>query len=190
VAGEPTAQVAVKHLVRLRVRRAGTKGTFSGSVGPAHPGRAVVIEQLKSGAWAPLTTVKTTSTSTFKLARKLKACKRYRFRATTAADAEHLAGESTTVRVSPHRLTLKLSRRGRTVTLTGGASPAHPGKTVVLRVKRGTTFARFGKVRLSSRSTFKLARKVKPGSYSFRAELPRDRCHFAGKSAVRSITVP
>jgi hypothetical protein len=30
-------------------------------------------------------------------------------------------------------------------------------------------------------------RKVKPGSYAFRAELGKDRCHFGGRSAVRSI---
>jgi hypothetical protein len=180
----------VKHLVRLAVRRSGTRGKFSGSVGPSHTGKDVVIEQLKSGAWAPLATVKTTSTSTFTLARKLKACKRYRFRATTAADADHLAGESSTVRVAPHRLSLKLSRSGRRVSFTGGARPAHPGKTVVLRVKQGTRFASFAKVKLSRRSTFKLARKLKPGSYSFRAELPGDRCHFPGRSPVRSVTVP
>jgi predicted GH43/DUF377 family glycosyl hydrolase len=190
VATQPTAQVAVEHLVRLKVRRSGRRGRFSGSIGPVHADKPVVIEQLKRGAWAPLTTVTTTSTSTFALARKLKACKRYRFRATTAADAAHLAGVSATVRVAPHRVTLKLARKGRRVTFTGKVRPPHPGKTLVLRVRRGTSFARFAKVRISKRSTFKLARRLKPGGYSFRAELPRDRCHFAGKSRVRSVTVP
>ena len=190
VGGEPTAQVAVAHRVRLKVRRSGRRGRFTGSVGPVHAGRSVAIEQLKSGAWAQVATVKTTSTSTFVLARKLKACKRYRFRATTAADADHLAGASAAVRVAPHRLALKLSRSGRRVTFSGSVRPAHPGKTVVLRVKQGTRFARYATVKLSRRSTFKLARKLKPGSHSFRAELPRDRCHFPGRSSVRTIEVP
>jgi hypothetical protein len=94
------------------------------------------------------------------------------------------------VRVSLHKVSLKLARSGRRVTFTGTARPAHPGKTIVLRVKRGTRFASFAKARLSRRSTFKLARKLKPGSYTFRAELPGDRCHFPGRSPARSITVP
>ena len=188
--GEPTAQVGVKHRVRLAVRRSGRRGRFSGSVGPVHAAKDVVIEQLRSGAWAALATVRTTSTSTFTLARRLKACKRYRFRATTAADADHLAGESAIVRVALHKVSLKLSRSGRRVSFAGTARPAHPGKTVVLRIKQGTRFASFAKARLSRRSTFSLARKLKPGSYTFRAELPGDRCHFPGRSPARSITVP
>jgi hypothetical protein len=79
--------------------------------------------------------------------------------------------------------------KSRTVTLSGRVTPSHPGQALIIKVKKGSSFVRFAKLKLSRRSTFVLKRKLAPGTYSFRADRPADRDHFPGKSPVRTVTV-
>ena len=186
---EPTVAVAVKHLVKLRVRRRGTRGTFTGSVGPRHPGRVVVIEKRASGRWVKFATLKTNSKSLYSTVKRLKPRAKYQFRARTAADADHLAGVSKVALVDAQKVSLSATVSGRTVTLSGRVTPSHPGQAVVIKVQKGGSFVRFAKLTLSRRSTFVLKRRLARGTYAFRADRPADRDHFPGKSAVRTLTV-
>ena len=188
-AAEPTVSVAVKHLVRLRVRRRGTRGTFTGSVGPRHPGRVVVIQKRSGGRWVKFAKLKTSSKSTFSTVKRLKRRAKYQFRARTAADAEHLAGVSKVALVDAQKVTLSASVKARTVILSGRVTPSHPGQALIIKVQKGGSFVRFAKLKLSPRSTFLLKRKLARGTYSFRADRPADRDHFPGKSPVRTVTV-
>jgi hypothetical protein len=142
-----------------------------------------------SGIWRPFATAKTDSTSAFKVSKKIAACARYTLKATTAADAEHLAGESAPALVELHKVTLKLSKKGRTVTFTGKVSPKHAGKSLLLKVQKGTVFSKLAKVKLSKKSTFRFRKKLKKGTYAFRADMAQDKCHFAGSSAVRTVVL-
>ena len=65
LAAEPTAAVSVAHLVKLTVKRKGTKGYVKGSVGPAHTGLAVQVQQKKGSRWVTVKKLKTTSKSAF-----------------------------------------------------------------------------------------------------------------------------
>jgi hypothetical protein len=189
VAVEPTVAVAVKHKVTLRVRRRGTRGTFTGSVGPRHPGRVVVIQKRAAGRWVKFATLKTNSRSLYSTVKRLKRRAKYQFRARTAADTEHLAGVSKVALVDAQKVSLSATVKGRTVTLTGRVTPSHPGQALIIKVQKGGSFVRFAKLRLSSRSTFVLKRRLARGTYAFRADRPGDRDHFPGKSPVRTVTV-
>jgi predicted GH43/DUF377 family glycosyl hydrolase len=186
-----TVSVAVQHLVTLNVVRKRGKGYFRGRVGPSHPARLVVIQLKKGSGWVTFTKVKTSSRSTFAAVKKLKMRAKYRFRATTAADAEHLAGTSPVVYVVKQKVSLKVVLKGRKAILTGTVTPPHPGKpfSIKMLVGTSTTWVTLAKGKLSSKSTFRLVRKLKPGSYQLRAETPDDRDHFGGQSAVRKIVV-
>jgi hypothetical protein len=86
-------------------------------------------------------------------------------------------------------VSLAASTKGRTVTLSGRVRPSHAGQPVIIKVKKGTSFVRFARLKLSRRSTFVLKRKLARGTYSFRADRPSDRDHFPAKSPVRTVTV-
>jgi predicted GH43/DUF377 family glycosyl hydrolase len=189
VAAEPTVTVGVKHRVTLRVVRRGTRGTFTGSVGPRHPRRVVVIQKRASGRWVKFATLRTNSRSRFSTVKRLKRLAKYQFRARTAADSEHLAGVSKVALVDRQKVSLTVGVRRRTVTLSGRVTPNHAGQPVIIKVKKGTSFVRFARLRLSRRSTFVLKRKLARGAYSFRADRPADRDHFPSKSPVRTVTV-
>jgi predicted GH43/DUF377 family glycosyl hydrolase len=188
-AAEPTVEVAVKHLVKLRVRRRGTRGTFTGSVGPRHADRVVVIEKRASGRWVKFKTVKTGGKSTFRTVKRLKRRAKYQFRARTAADADHLAGVSKVALVDAQKVSLSATVKGRTVTLSGRVTPSHPRQVLIIKVQKGGSFVRFAKLTLSRRSTFVLKRRLARGTYAFRADRPGDRDHFPGKSSVRTVSV-
>jgi predicted GH43/DUF377 family glycosyl hydrolase len=94
---EPTASVSVAYQVTLRVARKGGSRVFRGKVAPSKRGRIVVIQVKSRSGWKRFAKVKLSKKSTFTLLRKLAGHKRYRFRATTAADSKHLAGVSRVV---------------------------------------------------------------------------------------------
>jgi hypothetical protein len=96
---EPTVSVSVAYLVTLRVARKGGSWSFRGKVGPNRRGRTVLIQVKTRSGWKRFAKVKLSKKSTFALLRKLSGHKRYRFRASTAADAAHLAGVSRIVSV-------------------------------------------------------------------------------------------
>jgi len=100
-AGAPDALVTVfvKHLVTLSVVKKGGKAYFRGKIGPRHPNRLVLVQVRKGSRWVTFGKVKTTKRSTFLLAKTLKAGVHYKFRATTGADRQHLAGVSRVVRL-------------------------------------------------------------------------------------------
>jgi predicted GH43/DUF377 family glycosyl hydrolase len=99
VAAEPTVSVSVAYLVTLRVARKGGSWSFRGKVAPSKRGRIVVLQVKTRSGWKRFAKVKLSRKSTFALLRKLSAHKRYRFRASTAADSAHLAGLSRIVSV-------------------------------------------------------------------------------------------
>lgn len=191
--GVDSAAVAVQvaELVKLKVRRKGTKGYASGSVGPIHVGKIVLLQQKKGSRWVTLKKLKTSSTSGFKYTvTKLAKKGKYQFRAQTAADTEHLAGMSAIFYSDPIKMSLAIKRSGRTLTFSGKASPSHPRKAIVIKVLKGTTWSTFAKLKLSSRSTFSYRKKVAAGTYKFRVDIAGDRDHWPGKSAERAVTVP
>jgi hypothetical protein len=98
VSPEPTATVLVKHKITLKGRRLSGKVYLSGTVGPRHVRRLVLVQRKIGRRWVTIARVRTTRRSTFKVVRKAPA-KRALFRARIAADREHLANISRTRRV-------------------------------------------------------------------------------------------
>ncbi len=96
---EATVSVSVAYRVTLKVGRKGGKRSFVGKVAPSKRGRVVVIQVKTRHGWKRFAKVKLSRKSTFKLLRALAGHKKYRFRATTAADPKHLAGMSRIVTV-------------------------------------------------------------------------------------------
>ena len=96
---EPTVSVSVAYRITLKVGRKGGKRSFVGKVAPSKRGRVVVIQVKTRHGWKRFAKVKLSRKSTFKLLRALAGHKKYRFRATTAADSKHLAGMSRVVTV-------------------------------------------------------------------------------------------
>jgi hypothetical protein len=94
---EPTAAVLVKHKITLKGRRASGKIYLSGTIGPRHPRRVVLIQKKSGSRWVTIAKVRTSTQSTFKLVRKAPP-KKALFRARIGADKEHLANVSRTVR--------------------------------------------------------------------------------------------
>lgn len=183
--------VQVAERVLLKVRRKGTKGYVSGTVGPAHVRKIVVLQQRKGSRWVTIKKLKTSSKSAYAYTvTKLKPKGKYQFRASTAADAEHLAGKSAIAYVDAIKIGLTIKRSGRTLTFTGKASPSHPRKAIVIKVLKGTSWTTFAKLKLTSRSTFTHKKKVAAGVYKFRVDIGGDSDHWPGKSVVRTVTVP
>jgi hypothetical protein len=94
---EPTVVVLVKHKITLKGRRARGKVYLSGTIGPRHARRTVLVQKRSGSRWVTFARVRTSRRSTFKVVRKAPA-KKARFRARIAADKEHLANVSRTVR--------------------------------------------------------------------------------------------
>ena len=186
---EPTLSVSVAHLVALSVVRKGAKGYFRGRVGPSHPGRVVIIQIKKSSGWKTFAKLKTSKTSTFSAVRKLSPRAKYRFRASTAADAQHLAGMSPIVYVVKMKVSLTVKLARRKATFAGTVTPSHPGRVVVIQKLVGTKWVAIGKAKLSSSSTFRFVRTLTPGTYDFRAVTSADRDHWGGESRTRHVAV-
>ena len=189
VATPPSAAVNVHQALKLKATRKLSTGTFSGTIAPAHPGKQVVIQLRKGTSFVTFAKATTTATSTFSVKKKLKPCGKFQFRAVTAADADHLDGTSPVALVEKHRLTMKVSANKRTVTFTGKVSPLHKSGTVVISRVVGKKLSKLAKAKLTKKSTFKVAKKLKKGKYVFVAGLAADKCHFAGTSAKKKLTV-
>jgi predicted GH43/DUF377 family glycosyl hydrolase len=189
VTSEPTVTVNVRPIVKLKAVRKGKSGVFTGSVAPVLAGETIQIQQLKSGAFVPFATAKTDSTSKFKVTKALKPCGKFTFKAVDPAGAVHDLGESLPAKVELHRLTLKVAAKARKATFTGKVSPLHKKGTVVISRVVGKKLSKLGKAKLSKKSTFKLVKVLKKGKYVFVAAFAADKCHFAGKSANRKLTV-
>ncbi|MEK6275925.1 MAG: hypothetical protein AABM30_11395 [Actinomycetota bacterium] len=97
VTPDPTLTVLVKHAITLKASRRAGKLYLRGTIGPKHVRRLVLIQKRKGTRWVTIARVRTSRKSTFKLVRKA-AAKRAKFRARIAADTEHLANISRTVR--------------------------------------------------------------------------------------------
>ena len=97
VSPEPTVTLLVKHKLTLKARRRSGKVYLTGTLGPRHPRRVVVIQKKKGSRWVTLARVKTSKRSVFKLVRKAPA-KKTLFRAKVGADKEHLANTSRAAR--------------------------------------------------------------------------------------------
>jgi predicted GH43/DUF377 family glycosyl hydrolase len=188
-AADVTAAVQVKQAVTLKVVRKGTKGTFTGTVGPAHPNLPVVIQRRSGTTWSTFATFRTGATSAFTGTKKLKRRTKYRFRAVTSADADHLGGESTEVLVERQRVTLKVSASGRKATFTGVVKPRQRTGTVVIQALKAGKWVKLGKAKLTRRSTFKLVKKMARGSHKVRARRAANRFYFGGTSATKTLRV-
>jgi hypothetical protein len=97
VSPDPTVTVLVKHRITLKGRRRSGKVYVNGTIGPRHVRRLVLIQKKTGRRWVTIARVRTTRRSTFKLVRKAPA-RRTLFRARIAADREHLANVSRSVR--------------------------------------------------------------------------------------------
>jgi len=186
---EQTVTVGVAHLLRLSVVRRGSKGTLRGRLGPSHPGRLVVIQVSTGSGWRTLAKVKTSKRSTFRIVRKLKPHGKYRFRARTAADKDHLAGLSPIVYLNKMKVSLGVTLAGRKGAFSGRVTPKRPGRYVIIQRLEGTKWVVVGKAKLSSRSTFRLKKTLSPGAYDFRAVTRSDRRYWGGESRTRHVVV-
>jgi hypothetical protein len=189
IASEPTVTVNVRPVVKLKAVRKGKTGVFTGSVAPVLANETIQIQRLKGTTFVPFATAKTDANSKFKVSKALKPCGKFAFKAVDAAGAVHDLGESLPAKVELHRLTMKVSARKRVVTFIGKVAPKHAKGTVVISRVVGKKLSRLAKAKLTKKSAFKLAKKLKKGKYVFVAALPADKCHFAGASAKKKLTV-
>jgi predicted GH43/DUF377 family glycosyl hydrolase len=187
---EPTVTLAVAHRVTLSVVRKGSKGYFRGRIGPTHPGRVVIIQIKKSSGWKTFAKLKTSKRSTFSAVRKLRPRAKYRFRAYTAADAQHLAGMSPVVYVVKMKISLAVKLSRRKVIVTGRVTPSHPGRVVLIQKLVGKRWVAIGQAKLTLRSTFRFVRTLAPGTCDLRAATSADRDHWGGESRPRRVVVP
>lgn len=190
LAAEPSVTVAVRHNVTMSARRKGTTGYLKGLVKPLQPGSVVVIEQLKKRTWSKIAAVKTSSTSKFsRTVRKLSPKGKYQYRARVLADTDNLEGLSAVAYIEKMRVSLGIKLSKRTALFAGKVSPAHKGKTVIIRSLVGGVWKKLGSAKLSSTSTYKLKEKLAKGAYSFKTTIVADKDHFGGESVVRKLTV-
>jgi hypothetical protein len=189
VTSQPTVTVTVRPLVKLKAVRKGKSGVFTGSVAGGLVNETIQILQLKAGAFVPFATAKTDATSKFKVSKALKPCGKFTFKAVDPAGTTHDLGESLPAKVELHRLSLKLAVKARKVTFTGKVTPLHKSGTVVISRVVGKKLSKLGKAKLTKKSAFKLVKKLKKGKYVFVASMSADKCHFAGKSALKKVTV-
>jgi hypothetical protein len=94
-----------------------------------------------------------------------------------------------TAAVNVHqRVTLKASRRLKTGTFKGSIAPAHPGRDVVIQLKKGTSFVTFAKAKTTATSTFSVKKALKPcGKFQFRAVTAADADHLDGTSLIALV---
>jgi hypothetical protein len=188
---EPLAAVTVAHLVKLTVKRRGTKGYVKGTVGPAHTALPVSVQQKKGSRWVTVKKLKTTSKSAFATTvTKLKKTGKYQFRALTPADSQHLVGTSAIAYVDAFKVSLTIKRSGRTLNFSGKVSPSQPGKVVVIKQLKAGKWVSIAKLKLSRTSTFTLKKKFVAGTYDLRADKAGSRTLWPGQSVVRRVVVP
>ncbi len=186
----PGVTVEVAPNVTLTARRIGTRGTFRGRIAPSWVKRPVTIQVRRGSSWVTYAKLTTSATSSFALTRKgLRPRAKYRFRAVTAATAEHLAGISSEALVDAMRVTLKTAVKGRLVILTGTVRPGHRGVPVTIDELRGARWVRLAVTRLTARSSFRVSKRLTAGKHVLRARTRADRDHFGGASAQRTLTV-
>jgi predicted GH43/DUF377 family glycosyl hydrolase len=94
-----------------------------------------------------------------------------------------------TASVSVHqKVTLKATRRLKTGTFKGSIAPAHPGRDVVIQLKKGTSFVTFAKAKTTATSSFSVKKALKPcGKFQFRAVTAADADHLDGTSLVALV---
>jgi predicted GH43/DUF377 family glycosyl hydrolase len=190
-AAAPTATVTVAHFVKLSVRRRGTKGYVKGSVGPAHTGLAVNLQQRKGTRWVTVKKLKTSSKSAFSTTvTKLKKTGKYQFRAVTPADTAHLAGTSAVAYVDAYKVSLTIKRSGRTLTFSGSVGPSAAKQSVTIKQLKSGKWVSIAKAMLSSKSAFTFKKKFAAGAYDFRVDKAGTSRLWPGQSPIRSIVVP
>jgi predicted GH43/DUF377 family glycosyl hydrolase len=191
VTTEPSVTVSVAHRVKLMVKRRGTKGYVKGSIGPAHRGLLVRLQQKNGKKWSTIKKLKTSSKSTFSaVVKKLKKTGKYQFRVLTPADTEHLAGTSAIAYVDPYKVSLSVGRSGRTLSFKGKVSPGAARKSVMIKQLKAGVWIKLAKVRLSSRSTYSLKKKFAAGAYDFRVVKGGTTKLWPGTSVIRHVDVP
>ena len=99
-----------------------------------------------------------------------------------------VAGAATnpTANVGVHQLVKLAAKRSRgNVVFSGSIAPAHPGKTVVIQQRKGTSFTTFVSAKTGSTSRFTARKKIKAcGKFQFRAVTAADADHMDGTSAI------
>jgi predicted GH43/DUF377 family glycosyl hydrolase len=190
VATEPSVTVSVAHLLTLSVVRKGSKGTIRGRLGPTHPGRLVVVQMSTGSTWKTIAKLKSGRLSTFSAVRKLKPKAKYKFRAQTAADNDHLAGLSAVFYLNRMKVALAVKLAGRKATFSGVVKPAHAGRYLIVQKLVGARWVALGKAKLSARSTYRLTKALAPGTYDLRAVTLSDKDHWGGESRTWHLVVP
>jgi predicted GH43/DUF377 family glycosyl hydrolase len=186
---EPSVTIAVAHRVTLAVSRKASTANLSGRLAPSHPGRIVIIQMSTGSSWKTVAKLKTTKRSTFALKRKVSARGKYKFRAKTAADKDHLAGMSPIAYLNRMSVALTAKLSGRKATFTGVVKPSKVARYVLVQRLVGSSWVTLGKAKVSSRSTFSLVKTLAPGAYDVRAVTLSTKIYWGGESAVRHLVV-
>jgi hypothetical protein len=109
--------------------------------------------------------------------------------ANTAYTASFGGATSAPANVGVHQLVKLAGKRSRgNVVFSGSIAPAHPGRDVVIQMKKGTSFVTFARAKTGSTSRFTARKKLKAcGKYQFRAVTAADADHMDGTSAVALV---
>jgi hypothetical protein len=133
--------------------------------------------------------VKTTKRSTFSAVQKVARRGKIKFRAKTAGDKDHLAGLSPVFYINRMKVSLSVKLAGRKATFSGLVYPRHPRRYVLVQVLQGAKWVVLAKAKLTSRSTFRVAKTLAPGAYDLRAVTLSDKDHWGGESRTRHLVV-
>jgi hypothetical protein len=117
-AGPERADVAPRLTARLSrsAARTGSRVTLSGSLTPAHPGRAVRVERYYSGAWRLVATATLSSSSTFSAVLRTPAPGWHKYRVVRPADRNNLAATTRLPALDSFRLHTYVVRTRGTIT--------------------------------------------------------------------------
>ena len=138
----------------------------------------VAAEPFGSTAFKPFATVTTDGTGAYTTTSKPAKQTVYQ------ASASGVTAPPTVIVNVAQRLKLSVRRSGGKVYFKGSLGPKKRRRVVVIQVRAGKRWKVLARVKTSRRSTFKGARSLKPGRYSFRAKTGKYPGLLAGTSRI------
>lgn len=149
------------------------------------PGQTVTVIAKPVGS----TTAKPAGTAVSDAAGKWKLTVKPKLRTTYTAALAGIASPPPVVIEVAHKLTLTVLGTTARRTFTGTLAPKHARRTVTLQRRIGTRWVRYATVKTTSRSTFRITKRLAKGRHRFRATTAKDTQHLAGTSTTRRVTV-
>ena len=149
------------------------------------PGQIVTVLAQPTGTTAP----KALGTAVADVAGKWSLSVKPTRHTTYSAALAGVAAPAPVIVQVAHKVTLKVSGKGARRTFSGALAPKHTRRAITIQRRSGTRWVRFATVRTTTRSTFKVTKRLRKGRHRFRAITAKDSLHLSGRSPARLVTV-